>query len=120
MTQELQTLSGLVQMFLLDRAPILSGNLMREIAIAELVEVNDYEVTFCIQAPFYDMKKWKETGAIIHNHKNYNGITNYAMWLNDVGAFGTHNASMHWVNRTLNELTQLIPNAEVINKLELD
>ena len=133
MTQELQTLSALIQMLLLERTPILSGNMMREIAIAELVEVNDYEVTFCIEAPFYDMWLWKQRGVIVnsgHSIKinggthtytaSHGNITDYAMWVNEVGAFGTHNKSMHWVNRVLNEAASLIPNAEVINKLELD
>lgn len=123
MTKELQALSALVKMYLEEMAPILSGNLYREIVIAELVNVSDHEITFCINAPFYDTKEWRKKGVIIHTNKvykkEYGNITDYAMWLNDVGAFGTHNQSMHWVNRALNEAASLIPNAEIINKLEL-
>lgn len=138
MTEELQTLSTLVKMYLEELVPILSGNMAREIIIAELVEVNDHEVTFCINAPFYDMKLWRERGIILHSGQtvelkinkppykvkhtfkaNYGNITDYAMWVNEKGAFGTHNASMHWVNRALNEAALMMPNAEVDNRLEL-
>jgi len=119
MTQELFNLSTLVKMYLEELSPILSGNMAREIMLAEIVEVKDNEVTFCINAPFYDMKLWREKGIISHTGKSHNGISDYAMWVNEVGAFGTHNKSMHWVNRALNEAALMMPNAEVNNRLEL-
>lgn len=119
MTQELDQLSSLIKFYLEEMAPILSGNMFREITTAELVSVSDNEVTFCINAPFYDMKKWRENGAIIHTGKKYGDISDYAMWVNDVGAFGKHNKSMHWVNRVCDMCARIMPNAEVINKLEL-
>ena len=119
MTYELQTLSTLVKMYLEELSPILSGNMAREIMIAELVSVSDNEVTFCINAPFYDMKKWKEQGVIVHTGKSYGDVTDYAEQVNKNGAFGKHNKSENWVNRALYECAQLVPNAEVINKLEL-
>lgn len=122
MTQELQQLAFLVKDFLEVQAPILSSNLFRCITKAQLVNVSDNEITFCIDAPFYDMKLWKEKGVIVHTNaspKKWPDITDYAMWLNDAGAFGTHNRSMHWVNRVCYAAAHVIPNAEVINKLEL-
>lgn len=132
MTQELHALSDLIKFYLEELSPVLSGNMVREILNAELVEVNDHEITFCISAPFYDTKLWKEKGVIVnsgesiqigigkHTFKaNYGGITDYAMWVNEVGAFGSHNKSMHWVNRVCDMCARLIPNAEVDNRLEL-
>lgn len=119
MTEELQTLSTLVKMYLEELAPILSGNMAREIIIAEIVEIKENEVTFCINAPFYDTNLWRKKGVIAHTGKSYGGITDYANWVNEIGAFGTHNASMHWVNRALNEAALMMPNAEVDNRLEL-
>lgn len=119
MTYELQTISTLVKMYLEELAPILSGNMFREIATAELVNVSENEVTFCISAPFYDMKKWKETGVIVHTGKKYKDMSDYADIVNQSGAFGKHNSSEHWVNRTLEFACGFLPNAEVINKLEV-
>ena len=119
MTEELQMLSTLVKMYLEDLSPILSGNMAREIMLAELVEIKDNEITFCINAPFYDMKKWRETGTIIHTGKKYGDISDYADIVNQMGAFGKHNKSEHWVNRAVNQAASYMPNAEIINKLEL-
>lgn len=132
MTYELQTISTLVKMYLEELAPILSGNMFREIATAELVNVSENEVTFCISAPFYDMDLWRRTGVIVHSGQtinlnggkhtftaNYGNITDYANWVNEMGAFGKHNSSEHWVNRTLEFACGFLPNAEVINKLEV-
>ena len=132
MTQELHALSDLIKFYLEELSPVLSGNMVREILMAELVNVSDHEVTFCISAPFYDMKLWREKGVIVHSnlHINiyggksthasaYGDITDYAMWVNELGAFGSQNESMHWVNRVCDMCAHLIPNAEVINRLEL-
>ena len=133
MTTELHALSDLIKFYLEELSPVLSGNMVREILMAELVEVNDHEITFCISAPFYDMKLWKEKGTIVHNnlHINayggkgthawaYSDMTDYARIVNDAGAFGSHNKSMHWVNRVCDMCARLIPNAEVDNRLELN
>lgn len=121
MTLELQTLSTLVKMLLEHETPILSGNMEREIMTAKLVSVNDHEITFCINAPFYDVNLWKQKGVIVHtgSPKKWPSMTDYANWVNQIGAFGTHNKSMHWVNRAVNDAARMIPNAEIINKLEL-
>lgn len=128
MTEELQTLSSLVKMFLEERSPILSGNMMREIVLAQYVEINDNEVTLCIDAPFYDMKLWKEKGVILHKYltgkpgiasEKWPDVISYAHWVNEVGAFGTHNKSMHWVNRAINEACSFMFDAELTNKLKL-
>jgi len=119
MTQELQTLSTLIKMYLEQLSPVLSGNMRNEINTTHLLRVNDHDVLFCVEAPFYDMKKWKETGVIVHTNKKIDKITDYAMWVNEVGAFGSHNESMHWLNRALNDVARVMPNAEVINELEL-
>ena len=133
MTYELETLANLVKMYLEESSPILSGNMYREITTAELVNVSDNEVTFCINAPFYDVSLWRRTGVIVHSGETvtlkngvkhsyyayYGSITDYAMWVNDMGAFGTHNKSEHWVNRALFDAALMVPDARVICELEL-
>lgn len=119
MTQEVQIISNLLKFYLEELSPILSGNMVREILNAELVSVSDNEVTFCINAPFYDMKKWQETGAIIHTGTDFGGVTDYARQVNESGGFGSKNESMHWVNRVCDMVARLVPDAEVDNRLEL-
>lgn len=77
-------------------SPVLSGNMQMFIQQT----YPGKEIT--IQAPFYDMKEWKRTGAIVHTGKSINGFTNYAYWVNEAGGFGTHNQSEKWVNRIIN------------------
>ena len=102
-----------------ERSPILSGNMQSHI---EVVEVKENEATICIKAPFYDTKEWEKTGNIILTGANYNGITDYAMWVNNNGAFSKGNKSQHWVNRTCKEVAEIIASeigAEVRNTLPL-
>lgn len=120
MTTELHALSDLIKFYLEELSPVLSGNMVREILMAELVEVNDHEVTFCISAPFYDITRWEKEKVIIHTNANYGGVTDYAALVNRAGAFGSHNKSMHWINRVCDMCARLIPNAEVDNRLELN
>jgi hypothetical protein len=101
------------------RVPILSGNMAMFI---NTVESYGNEFVISIEAPFYDRKEWKKTGAIKHTGETRNGKTDYAQWVNDSGAFGTHNKSMHWVNRVCVEAATVLASeigATVINELEL-
>ena len=119
MTKELQQLSSIIKIMLEQLSPVLSGNMQKEIGTAQIVKIGDNEITFCISAPFYDQKKWKEDKVIVHTKTQYGSITDYAEWVNRLGAFGTKNKSMFWVNRAVNEAARTIPDAEIINKLEL-
>lgn len=98
---------------LLLNSPVLSGNMKLHIQDKSTREI-------IIDAPFYDINKWQKTGAIIHTGKSINGRTAYAEWVNRLGAFGTHNKSEGWVNRTILEVAEVIANqigAVVINEL---
>lgn len=117
---DLEKLKNLLENILDINFPILSGNMYRH--GVEIVSASDNEITLCIDAPFYDAKKWRESGAIIPTGESFNGITSYAMWVNKVGAFGRHNKSEHWVNRACFEAVNTLANeigAEVENELEL-
>lgn len=119
MTQELEIMSNLLKFYLEEYSPVLSGNMVREILNTEIIKINDHEVMFVIDAPFYDMKKWREKGVIVHTGDVIENVTDYAQSVNDEGGFGSHNESMHWVNRVCNFVASLVPNAEIDNKLEL-
>ena len=94
-------------------SPVLSGNMK-----AHIKENGDREIV--IEAPFYDIKKWRETGAIVLTNKVIYGKTDYAVWVNQLGGFATHNKSQHWVNDTILSVVNTIANeigAEIINEL---
>lgn len=85
-------------------SPVLSGNMQSMISLGY---GNDgYEVI--IQAPFYDEKKWRKEGLIVHTGANKNGITDYAESVNDFGAFGSHNKSEKWANRVINGCCEIL------------
>lgn len=101
------------------QVPVLSGNMSMFIQTAQAY---GSEFVILIEAPFYDRKEWKKTGAIKHTGESKKGYTDYASLVNDYGAFGKHNKSMNWVNRVCVEAATAIANeigAEVINELEL-
>ena len=101
------------------QSPVLSGNMQMFIQMG-FSGMDKAEII--IDAPFYDMKQWKKTGAIVHTGKNIKGVTAYANWVNEVGAFGRHNESEHWVNRVLVDCCNVIAQeigAEVINELPI-
>lgn len=116
---ELRKLSEFARSILESVTPVLSGNMQQHIAKSKLVDVSFSKITFCIEAPFYDLPRWEKEGVIVHTGKSYKGITDYANWVNKSGAFGKKNASMHWVNRALFQAAQMIPDAEIIMKLEM-
>ena len=94
-------------------SPVLSGNMK-----AHIKENGSREIV--IEAPFYDMKLWKKTGAIVLTGATIYGRTDYAEWVNRLGAFATHNKSEHWVNDTILSVVNVIANeigADVINEL---
>lgn len=120
MTNDALKLEYLLSWLLYLDSPVLSGNMQKGIKI---VNVSGDELTIEIDAPFYDFNKWKKTGNIIHTGKSYGGITDYAMWVNNSGAFGKKNKSMHWVNRACYNAANQIANeigATVINELPID
>jgi len=105
--QKMQNL--LFSKLLLD-SPVLSGNMKMNIK-------SNSEREIIIDAPFYDIGKWQETGMIIHTGQTIKGRTAYAEWVNRLGAFGTHNKSEGWVNRSILEVATIIANeigAEII------
>lgn len=86
-------------------SPVLSGNMKSLIK----QEVNDTR-NIVIDAPFYDLKKWEKEKVIVHTGETINGKTAYALWLNELGAFGRPNKSMHWVNRSILQVVNTIAN----------
>ena len=100
-------------------SPVLSGNMRSWIEIGDITP-DTKEIV--IYAPFYDMKKWQKDGTIVYTGETIHGKTDYAQWVNDMGAFGRHNRSEHWVNRCCYEVAQAIANevgGTVINELPL-
>lgn len=100
-------------------APVLSGSMKQHM---QLVSYTPDEVVYEIDAPFYDTNKWAKTGVIEYTGADYGGITAYAKWLNDMGAFGSGNSSRHWINRILAEICSNFANeigGEFINELGL-
>ena len=100
-------------------SPVLSGNMRGSINLGSISE-STREII--INAPFYDMKKWKKTGVITRTGETIYGKTDYAKWVNDLGGFATHNKSENWVNRACVEIATIIANEVggiVINELEL-
>ena len=91
-------LQNLIFWHLVMESPVLSGNMQSFIQLGGI----DTDYAILIQAPFYDMKKWKKEGVIVHTGDVKKGKEHYAEWVNELGAFGRHNKSEHWVNRVLN------------------
>lgn len=101
------------------QAPVLSGNMQ---SLIQTAQAYGTEFVILIEAPFYDEKEWKKTGAIKHTGEIKKGYTDYAQLVNESGGFGTRNKSMHWVNRVCVEAAVALANeigAEVVNELEL-
>lgn len=112
-------LQSLIFMNLLNKSPILSGNMYGGIQCA-LSTPSQCEVV--IEAPFYDMKKWKKDGSIIPTGEIKQGKTDYAEWVNMLGGFATHNKSEGWVNRAVYEVVSEMANrigAKVIVQVRL-
>ena len=99
-------------------SPVLSGNMKSYIK----TDLTTDSRNIIIDAPFYDMKRWKKDGTIVHTGQSFNGITAYADWVNKKGAFGRHNKSEGWVNRAIKSVVDTIANqigAEVIYEIRL-
>lgn len=112
-------LHSLIYTNLMLQTPVLSGNMQRHINVGQIGSAYGEII---IDAPFYDMKAFKKTGAVVHTGKSVKGKTAYAEWVNKSGAFGRHNKSEHWVNRTLYECCLAVANEVggiVINELPL-
>ena len=119
MTKELEKLYTLVNSSLLLHCPYLSGNMLNSIALSY---IHEDSIRLRINAKFYDVNKFKKDGIIEFTGENHNGITNYAMWVNEFGGFFSRNNSMYWVNRAVYDAVQTIANeigATVINELPL-
>lgn len=98
-------------------SPVLSGNMKAHIRSGN---IKPLEREIVIEAPFYDMKLWKKSGNIVHTGAIINGRTDYAEWVNRLGAFAKGNESQYWVNRAIYDVVYMIAaqiGAEVINEL---
>lgn len=112
-------LVNLVSAELSINCPVLSGNMKSNL---EITDIRANEITICISAPFYDLKEWRNTGVIKHTGKEILGKTDYAMWVNNLGAFGRRNKSQYWANRSILASVETIANeigAIVINELPI-
>ena len=113
---------NLVRVCLIADSPILSGNMLSGI---EMSSIDEHQIEICINAPFYDINEWRKTGNIVYTGLNWKGtgITDYAFWVNEIGAFGKHNKSEAWVNRSLLKAVKIIaaqyniPEDHIIMKL---
>lgn len=98
-------------------SPMLSGNMKAHIK----VEVsNGSERSIIIDAPFYDLKRWRADKTVVHTGAVIEGRTAYAEWVNRLGAFNRHNKSEGWVDRAILEAAYAIAGeigAEVIYEL---
>lgn len=115
----LDKLFSLIYSDLIMSSPVLSGNMQ---SMIQLGQIGVKEVDIIISAPFYDNKEWEKNKIIKHTGESIKGVTDYANWVNEIGGFGTHNKSEHWVNRVLYECCQAIANevgGVVINELPL-
>jgi hypothetical protein len=116
---DIEKLHALIFYNLHSQSPVLSGNMR---SLIQTSQAYGTEFVIMIDAPFYDAKEWEKTKTIVHTHDVINGKTAYAQWVNDIGAFGKHNKSMHWVNRVCVQAATMLASeigAEVINELEL-
>ena len=105
MTREIkEELQLMLNWNLVMEAPILSGNMQSFIQLGGI----DTNYAILIQAPFYDMKKWRKQGIIVHTGENKKGYEHYADWVNQAGGFGRHNRSEGWVNRVCNRCAEEI------------
>lgn len=119
MADTVEKLTSLLFSTLITSSPVLSGNMK------SLINIDNYSENECsivIDAPFYDMTKWKKDKVIVHTGEQINGKTSYANWVNEAGGFGTHNKSEHWVNRACVEVAKIIANeigATVVYDIQL-
>lgn len=119
MSNDLLFLFNLIKAQLYASSPVLSGNMKSYI---KTKNVGENEITIVIEAPFYNTKEYKKTKKVVYTHQIIYGKTDYAYWVNKIGAFGTHNKSEHWVNRVLNDVCEGFSskiNAKVENRLPL-
>lgn len=119
MELDFQKLYSLLYGTLVMESPVLSGNMQ---SLIQLGYIGSTEANIIIEAPFYDMKLWKDKKVVVHTGKNKKGKTDYASSVNAVGGFGSHNKSENWVNRVCYDVCKVIAEeigAEVINKLPL-
>lgn len=115
----IETIQNLLFMNLVNRSPVLSGNMRMNIKCGMSTPT---ECQIVIEAPFYDLKEWKRSGVIKRTGETKNGKTDYAYWVNELGGFATHNKSEHWVNRAIYEIMTDAANqmgATLINELPL-
>ena len=116
---DIEKLHSIVFYNLHSQSPVLSGNMR---SLIQTSQAYGTEFVIVIDAPFYDLNEWKKSKTVIHTHEIINGKTAYAQMVNDIGAFGRHNKSMHWVNRVCVQAATMLASeigAEVINELEL-
>lgn len=113
-SDELWRLYVLADIALRFQSPVMSGNTKAGISLHSM---GGSDITIVVDAPSYDLKKWRDEGVIEHD-----GKYNYANAVNLFGGFFKRNKSMHWANRACFDAARCIANeigAEVINELEL-
>lgn len=99
-------------------SPVLSGNMQSMIQLGYDAE----GVQIIIDAPYYDMEEFRKNRRIVHTGETKNGMSSYALLVNESGGFSSHNKSEHWVNRVLDECCRVIATeigGEVINELQI-
>lgn len=88
--------------------PVLSGNMRTGIKITSF---NTNEIKMVIDAPFYDANAFRKAGVILLTHQGWKknpSITDYAYWVNKLGAFASRNKSQYWVDDTCYQVCETI------------
>lgn len=117
MDEVVEKIHSLLSSRLVLDSPVLSGNMKAHIRPGPVAEG---EGGITIDAPFYDLRKWRREGVIVHTNATLNGMTAYADIVNRFGGFMTHNESEGWVNRAILNVVRTVANeigAEVIYEL---
>lgn len=93
--------------------PVLSGNMQQHI---DIETIGNRYTKIVVSGPSYDQKTFRKTGQIVLTNEY-----DYAIAVNSMGAFGKHNKSEKWVNRSLLRTCQVVAGgygAKVIDRLD--
>ena len=113
---DVEKLYNLILVSLRANAPRLSGNTKSSIHTSRQW---GREFTIVIDPDYYDVNLFKQTGRI-QKVAGKHGSSSYAQSVNEKGAFGSHNKSMHWINKVVVNCAEQIASeigAVVINEL---
>lgn len=121
MTYFLEKLYNLVDENLYLSCPVMSGNMRNHIKMTTNLKDGE-EVEIVISAPFYDLKEWQKNHRVVLTGDVINGKSDYAYWVNALGAFAHGGRDVNWVHRAIYEAVCTLASeidAQVVNELPL-